>query len=113
MNFEQFMVKLKTSPQELLFEEIMTLINLMYDFTETAFVNGDVNNDAGENSGSCRLFAFALLTHLNEEETLYCFGQYYRDVVATPEGDSHQNIRQFMKTGWSKISFSKPALVLK
>ena len=25
---------------------------------------------------------------------------YYRDVLATPDGDDHPNIRNFMKSGW-------------
>ena len=41
-----------------------------------------------------------MLAGLSKEETLALFGGYYRDVVATPEGDDHPNIRNFMKSGW-------------
>jgi hypothetical protein len=34
------------------------------------------------------------------------WGQYYRDVLATPDGTDHQNIRNFMKTGWEGVDFS-------
>ena len=40
-----------------------------------------------------------------ERDTLRCFGQYYEDVVATPDGDDHGNIRNFMKCGWKGVSF--------
>ena len=55
----------------------------------------------GENSGSCKIFAFAQLHHLDEASTLACFGAYYRDdVLKHPQGSDHQNIRQFINTGW-------------
>jgi hypothetical protein len=33
------------------------------------------------------------------------WGQFYREVKADPKGDSHQNIRNFMKTGWEGVPF--------
>ena len=33
------------------------------------------------------------------------WGQYYRDVLATPDGTDHQNIRNFMKNGWDGVDF--------
>ncbi|MFK7815738.1 MAG: HopJ type III effector protein, partial [Gammaproteobacteria bacterium] len=37
---------------------------------------------------------------------------YYRDdVLQNPEGDNHQNIRNFMKTGWGGITFENDVLV--
>jgi hypothetical protein len=57
------------------------------------------------------LFSLAQLQNLSEAQTLACFGRYYRDeVMNDPDGDSHQNIRNFIKTGWSGISFSGVAL---
>ena len=44
-----------------------------------------------------------MLAGLSKEETLALFGGYYRDVVATPEGDDHPNIRNFMKSGWEGV----------
>ena len=99
------------TPDSIEFNELMELINARFDFTPTAFKNGDLNNDAGENSGSCKLFSFAKLQGLNKEQTLACFGAYYRDdVLQHPEDDNHQNIRNFMKTDWSGISFEGNAL---
>jgi len=89
----------------------MELIEANFDFTPTAFQNGDLKNDAGENSGSCKLFSFAKQQGLNREQTLACFGAYYRDeVLQHPDEDNHQNIRNFMKSGWSGICFEGDAL---
>ena len=71
-------------------------------------------NEAGENNGSCKVFSFAKLKGLNEEETLALFGDFYRtDVLANPEGSDHQNIRNFMQYGWDGIAFQGDALAEK
>jgi len=58
------------------------------------------------------LFSFAKLQGLTEEQTLACFGIYYRDdVLKNPDADNHQNIRNFIKTGWAGIEFDDLALV--
>ena len=42
---------------------------------------------------------------------LACFGSYYfEEVLGNPEGSNHQNIRNFMKTGWNGIKFEGEAL---
>ena len=111
---ENFLSKLKTNPKESDFNELMALVDAQYDFTETAFRNGDLQNSAGENSGSCKLFSFAQLHDLNVDETLACFGAYYRDdVLQNPESDNHQNIRNFMENGWEGINFEGKALNVK
>jgi hypothetical protein len=38
------------------------------------------------------------------------FGQHCRDLVATPQGNEHQNIRQFMQHGWQGVLFLQLAL---
>jgi hypothetical protein len=95
------------------FSETMSIIDALYDFTPTAFSNGSTQNNAGENNGSCKLFAFAKQNDFTEPQTLALFGEFYRDVLAAPDGDSHQNIRNFMKTGWTGIQFTGLALVEK
>ena len=111
MKLSDFIDKLKTRPRKIEFAETMEVIEANYKFTETAFSNGEVKNEAGVNSGSCKVFSFAQKHQLSEEETLALFGIYYRaDVLAYPDGDDHQNIRQFMKTGWAGISFEGDAL---
>ncbi len=103
---EQLRQALKT----LVFSDTMNIIEALYDFTPSAFSNGSLRNEAGENNGSCKLFAFAKLNDFSEAETLACFGEYYRDVLATPKGNDHQNIRNFMTTGWKGIQFDASPL---
>lgn len=97
------------------FEDVQAYILAHYDYTPTAFDNGlgeaAVSNAAGQNEGSCRLFAFARLEGLGEAETLHCFGRHYRHVLADPQGSDHGNIRQFMRHGWAGIRFHGDALV--
>ena len=37
----------------------------------------------------------------------------FEDVLENPQGTNHQNIRNFMKTGWDGIQFEGNALKLK
>ena len=102
LSLETFLDRIR-SGNPVSFEETLAVIEQHYEFTPTAFRNGTLSNSAEENQGSCRVFAFAQQHQLNREETLACFGQHYRDVLSTPTGESHQNIRNFMKTGWAGI----------
>ncbi len=58
-NIEAFLEKLANNPENIEFNDTMSIIEEYYNFTETAFSNGDINNAAWENSGSCKLLAFA------------------------------------------------------
>jgi hypothetical protein len=54
------------------------------------------------------------LQNLSQTKTLACFGAYYFDeVLKDPNGTDHQNIRNFIKTGWDGVKFQEEALVLK
>jgi len=110
MTITAFKDRLRNTSLNIDFQETMTLIENHYTFTPTTFSNGDVTNEAGSNSGSCKVFAFAKIQGLTKEETLACFGQYYTDVLNTPDGDDHQNIRNFMKTGFEGLIFKGAAL---
>ena len=89
------------------------MIDAHYQFTGTAFDNGEQHNDAGQNSGSCKVFSFAQLNQLSEQQTLNMFAQYYRDdVLGNPSGEDHQNIRQFMVHGFAGLRFAGDALHL-
>lgn len=111
MTLETFLSKLKTTPKDIDFTDTISVIESNYIFTPTAFKNGDLNNNAGENSGSCKLLAFAKLQGFSKEETLACFGSYYfEDVLKDPNGTGHQNIRNFMKTGFDGLVFSEQPL---
>ncbi|WP_278034656.1 HopJ type III effector protein [Flavobacterium nitratireducens] len=114
MNIQTFLEKLKQTPETITFPETIEVIEANYEFTPTAFQNGNTHNAAGTNSGSCKLFAFAQLQNLSQDETLACFGAFYRDeVLGDPEGTNHQNIRNFMVHGWNGIQFEGTALELK
>ncbi|MEN3365050.1 MAG: hypothetical protein V7606_2324 [Burkholderiales bacterium] len=114
MSIQVFLKKLNDIPGSITFDDTMAVINASYEFTPAPFTNGAVRNEAGQNSGSCKLFAFALLNQLSEAQTLACFGAYYReDVLKNPDGMDHQNIRNFIKHGWSGVKFDSMPLQAK
>ena len=114
MPIQAFIDKLNSAPLSIQFTETIAIIDAHYDFTPSAFKNGNLLNDAGQNSGSCKLFSFAQLQQLSPEQTLACFGDYYRtDVLQHPDASDHQNIRNFMQFGWSGITFAGVALTAK
>lgn len=114
MTLNSFLTKLNETPNQIEFSDTMAVIEVLYDFTPTAFKNGDLQNEAGQNSGSCKLFSFAKIQNFSIEQTLSCFGVFYRvDVLENPEATNHQNIRNFMKTGWEGIAFDGNALIEK
>ncbi len=110
MNLPEFKEKLSNDPSSLAFADTITIIDTLYTFIPSAFVNGDITNEKNQNNGSCKIFAFAQDQHFSKEETLFCFGEFYRkDVLKNPEGIDHQNIRNFMRYGWNRVSFvSRP-----
>ena len=111
MELEVFIAKLSQHPEQIEFSETMAVIDQHYTFAPTTFSNGNTINEANQNNGSCKIFAFGKLNKLSEQQTLACFGSYYRDdVVGNPDGDDHQNIRNFMVLGWNGIKFSAEAL---
>ncbi len=111
MHIAAFLENLNTQTESITFSDTMAVIEANYEFTPTAFSNGDTENAADTNNGSCKIFAFGLLNNLDEAHTLACFGDYYRkDVLENPEGSDHQNIRNFIKLGWAGIEFSGEAL---
>ena len=114
MDLKDFLQKLNDTPEQISFNDTLALIDALYDFTPTTFNNGSVRNEAGQNNGSCKLFSFAKIQGLSQQRTLACFGDYYRkDVLGNPGGSDHQNIRNFMQTGWPGITFEGGALTPK
>jgi hypothetical protein len=109
---------LASAPESLGFDEVIAVINEHYHYTPTLFTNGigehKIVNEAGRNEGACRIFYFAKLHNLNQEQTLACFGRYYRDdVLKHPLGSDHANIRKFIEYGWTGICFDGVALQAK
>lgn len=95
------------------FSEVIATIDAHFEFTPTRFTNGAVINEANTNNGSCKVFAFAKIYQLEAKETLFLFGEHYQKVLATPEEMDHQNIRNFINSGWEGISFEGNALELR
>ena len=117
MSITAFIEKIKAL-ENVSFNDTLNVIARHYDYQPTEFSNG-VNDDivinaAGQNEGSCKIFAFAQLNGLDQQQTLNLFGDYYRqDVLNNPDGTDHQNIRNFMRYGWDGIRFKGTALTAK
>jgi len=99
-------------------EQVMETIAENYHYQPTRFTNGlapeQVVNEAGTNEGSCKIFAFAQLNQLSQDETLALFGRFYReDVLGNPAGTDHANIRTFISQGWGGIAFDGEVLKAK
>lgn len=102
---EIFNANLEMSGDDVTFEEVMEIIDTHYETGLIEFKNGDIVNKQGENEGSAKVLSYAALSNLDKDNTLKLWGQYYRDVKASPDGDDHQNIRNFMKSGWDGVPF--------
>lgn len=96
-----------------LFKDVLEFIDARYQHQPTAFKNGAAYNEATQNQGSARVFAFAQINNLSKEDTLQLFAEHYRAVLDTPEGTDHQNIRQFIANGWDGIVFEGVALTVR
>jgi|TARA_B110000977_G_scaffold142834_1_gene181408 hypothetical protein len=101
------------------FTEIMDKVGECYVFDPTAEYSSGVGTDLrtdnppGTNIGSLKTYYFAHLHGLDEASTLRLFCEHYKDVLDTPDGDSHLNIRAFMENGWDGIEFKGTALRLR
>jgi len=98
---------------EHLFADTLEFVAAHYDYRPSAFVNGSVENAAGQNEGSCKTLGLALLEGLNDEEALQTFGEHYRAVLNNPAGNDHGNIRALMQTGLAGVRFASQPLVRK
>lgn len=113
-----FLEKIKNGDSPISFHETILVITENYNYTPAEFINGlndeTLVNPPGTNEGSCKIFAFANLHGLSQQETLNLFGEYYRnDVLQNPDADSHRNIRNFIKYGWEGIKLSNNILTLR
>jgi hypothetical protein len=107
-----FIEQVKQQEHIIEFEQVMQVIKDNYQYQPAEFTNGELVNESGTNEGSCKIFYFAQLNKLTTQQTLACFGCYYRDdVLANPSGNDHGNIRNFMQTGWQGIEFKSVALL--
>lgn len=114
MTLQTFLQRLNGTPDSIAFNDTIAVIDSLYNFAPTAFSNGSLRSEAGQNNGSCKILSFGKLHNLTPSQTLVCFGDYYRkDVLGNPNGTDHQNIRNFMQTGWEGVKFEGEALKLK
>lgn len=112
MSIEAFLAQVRAG-ERVSFQDSQAVIAGHFHYTPTRFSNGPVVNEAGSNEGSCKLFYFARLHGLTEEQTLSLFGDYYfDDVLKDPGGTGHANIRAFMNSGWEGIHYEGEALRL-
>lgn len=88
-----------------LFADTLAFVADHYEYSPQGFQNGTVNNAAGQNEGSCKTLGMAKLEGLSDTEALLAFGEHYRAVLATPEGNDHANIRALMVSGLDGVEF--------
>ncbi|MGV2528113.1 UNVERIFIED_CONTAM: HopJ type III effector protein, partial [Bacillus thuringiensis] len=60
------------------FSDTLAFIASNYDYQPCRFVNGTLENAAGENEGSCKTLGLALLEGFSTEEALLAFGEHYQ-----------------------------------
>ncbi|MFO1370314.1 MAG: HopJ type III effector protein [Marinagarivorans sp.] len=94
------------------FSDVIAWIDQHFAFSPTRFENGAQVNEANQNNGSCKVFALGLRLELTQEETLRLFCEHYQAVLHHPDGNDHQNIRQFMQHGYTGLKFEGTALEL-
>lgn len=95
------------------FSETLAYIESAYDYQPSRFINGNVENAAGENEGSCKTLGLAVLEGFTAEEALLAFGEHYQSVLANPSGTDHRNIRALMETGLTGVRFDQQPLTAK
>lgn len=95
------------------FAETLAFIAAHYDYQPSAFRNGEVENAAGQNEGSCKTLGLATLEGFSVEEALLAFGEHYRAVLAHPDGTDHGNIRALMASGLAGVRFERQPLTRK
>ncbi len=89
------------------FADTLAFIDRWYEVQPSAFRNGAVHNAEDQNQGSCKVLGLARLLQLTREQTLACFGEHYREVLATPEADNHHNLRRLQRDGLTDITFDR------
>ncbi|RSS68920.1 HopJ type III effector protein [Streptomyces sp. WAC06614] len=95
------------------FADTLAFVTAHYAYQPQAFRNGELENAAGENEGSCKTLGLALLEGLTDHEALLAFGEHYRSVLATPNDTDHGNIRNLMAHGLAGVTFAGQPLTRK
>ena len=95
------------------FSQVLDYIDEHYNYRPTAFANGEIHNEPGENKGSANVFGFALHNRLSQNDTLKLFAEHYDAVKADPKGTNHANIRNFSFFGWQGFLMQLNCLIPK
>mmetsp|Transcript_20097 Transcript_20097/g.40238 ORF Transcript_20097/g.40238 Transcript_20097/m.40238 type:complete len:208 (+) Transcript_20097:51-674(+) len=103
---ELFLQNVEMNPEGFTFNEFIEMVEGCYETGLIEWSNGSQKNPPGTNEGSAHVLSLAALADLPKEKALLLWAEHYRDVLATPDGDDHQNIRQFMEKGWDGVDFS-------
>ena len=97
---------LRDRQSEITFPLVMETIDELYEVREVGFSVGEVVSEPGQNMGTAKILSFARISGLEARTTLNLFGDYYRkDVLESPDGSEHANIRAFMEGGWECVAF--------
>lgn len=67
---EVFNANVEMDADNLMFQDVMELIDTHYESQLLEFKNGDILNKAGENEGSAKLLSYAALSNMDKETTL-------------------------------------------
>ncbi|RZL37948.1 MAG: HopJ type III effector protein [Pedobacter sp.] len=108
---QELLASLKS--ESIQFSDVIIFIEKYYHHQPTAFKNGEAVNESTQNQGSAKVFGFAQINQLDQDDTLLLFAEHYQAVKENPEGTDHQNIRQFLANGWSGIIFEGEPLTAK
>ena len=107
------MILEKLMNDEANFADVIAFIEENYTYTPSAFTNGNQENAVDQNQGSAKVFAFAKMNNLTQDDTLKLFAEHYETVLQTPNGTDHNNIRQFIENGWDGVRFENEVLIKK
>lgn len=111
MKVDHLLELIRTSPELLEHDVVLCTIDEYYLYQPTYFMNGAVVNNPGENEETCKILAFAKMHDLDKEQTLACFGRFFREEVRDHLHDvGHPNIRAFLVCGWRGVEFYGNAL---
>lgn len=89
------------------FGETLAFVDQWFEFTPSGFSNGPIRNESNENQGSCKVLALAEQLQLSHQQLLYCFGEHYRDVLATPDVENHFNLRHLVASERTETQFDQ------
>lgn len=86
-------------------------VNPYAGYTSGKGTQTEMHNAPGQNVASAKVFYLCSSLNTSKEATLRLFCEHYERVLNEPDGSSHQNIRNFMRDGWSGIEFDGPILL--